>query len=214
LTGVDRYRPADAGVPTDDGRVRSSMDGSYIRRWRQDVTARLDRLLPGFEVRFGYPPDRHTIGGPAGEGEIASLAGVRLPADLLAWYREVRDVSLPDIGNGYFVHEPSLVARSEVTSIRGRFVDDVFVFASDGGGTLFAVGAATGSPVYRLPAGEIVADVYRSDDPLFEVVAENLIGFFDRLRDTVDAFVMTGAAGGWTAAPDISPTRIPSSSHP
>ncbi|MEU5943875.1 hypothetical protein ABZ807_33095 [Micromonospora sp. NPDC047548] len=109
------------------------MDGAYIRRWREDVTACLDRLLPGFEVRFGYPPGRHTIGGPAGEEELASLAGTRLSGDLLEWYGQVREVSLPDIGNGYFIHDPGLVARREVTSIRGRFAAEVIVFASDGG---------------------------------------------------------------------------------
>ncbi|MCZ7428575.1 hypothetical protein O7607_22800 [Micromonospora sp. WMMA1949] len=152
-------------------------------------------MLPGFEVRFGYPPDRHTIGGPAGEEELASLAGTRLPGDLLVWYRHVREVGLPDIGNGYFIHEPGLVAPREVTSIRGRFTADVVVFASDGGGNLSAVGAVTGSPVYRLPAGEIVSGVYRSDDPRFDVVAVNLIGFLDRLRDAVEVFAATGAAG-------------------
>ncbi|MEU5943738.1 SMI1/KNR4 family protein [Micromonospora sp. NPDC047548] len=195
MTGGSRDRSADAGASAGDGRVRLPMDGAYIRRWREDVTARLDRLLPGFEVRFGYPPGRHTIGGPAGEEELASLAGTRLPGDLLAWYRQVREVSLPDIGNGYFIHEPGLVACREVTSIRGRFTEDVVVFASDGGGTLFASGAVTDSPVYRLPAGEIVAGVYRSDDPRIDVVAENLTDFLDRLRDTVEVFAATGAAG-------------------
>ncbi|MEV0430554.1 hypothetical protein [Micromonospora sp. NPDC050495] len=171
------------------------MDEAYIRRWREDVAACLDLLLPGFDVRFGYPPGRHTIGGPAGEEELASLAGTRLPGDLLEWYGHVREVSLPDIGNGYFLHEPGLVARREVTAARGRFTADVVVFASDGGGTLFAVDALTGSPVYRLPAGEIVAGVYRSDDPRFDVVAENLTGFLDRLRDTVEVFATMGVAG-------------------
>ncbi|MFR9780128.1 hypothetical protein ACL02O_29240 [Micromonospora sp. MS34] len=171
------------------------MDGAYIRRWREDVTARLDRLLPGFEVRFGYPPSRHTIGGPAGKGELASVTSTRLPGDLLVWYGQVREVTLPDIGNGYFIHDPGLVACREVTSIRGRFDADVVVFASDGGGALFAVEAVTGSPVYRLPAGEMVAGVYRSDDPRFDVVAGNLTGFLDRLRDAVEVFAATGAAG-------------------
>lgn len=171
------------------------MDVAYIRRWREDVTACRDRLLPGFEVRFGYPPGRHTIGGPAAEEELASLAGTRLSGDLRLWYGQVREVSLPDIGNGYFIHDPGLVARREVTSIRGRFTADVVVFASDGGGTLFAVGAVTGSPVYRLPAGEIVAGVYRSDDPRFDVVATNLTEFLDRIRDTVEVFAATGAPG-------------------
>ncbi|MFE9693702.1 hypothetical protein [Micromonospora sp. NPDC005806] len=171
------------------------MEVAYIRRWREDITACLDRLLPGFEVRFGYPPGRHTIGGPAGEAELASLAGMRPPDDLLAWYRQVREVSLSDVGNGYFLHDPGLILHREVTSIRGRFTADVVVFASDGGGTLFAVEAVTGSPVYRLPAGETVASVYRSDDPRFDVVATNLTGFLDRLRDTVEVFAATGAPG-------------------
>ncbi|MFJ8582909.1 hypothetical protein [Micromonospora sp. NPDC093277] len=48
-------------------------------------------------------------------------------------------MSLPDIGNGYFVHAPGLVACREVTSVRGRFPADVVVFAGDGGGIVFAV---------------------------------------------------------------------------
>ncbi|TYC20177.1 hypothetical protein [Micromonospora sp. MP36] len=168
------------------------MDAAYVRRWREDVNACLDRLLPGFEVCCGYPADRHTVGGPAREEELASLVGMHPPDDLLVWYGQVRDVNLPDIGNGYFLHEPGLVARRDVTSVRGRFTADVVVFASDGGGTLFAVEAVTGSPVYRLPVGEIAAGVYRSEDPRFDVVAENLAGFLDRLRDAVGLFATTG----------------------
>lgn len=54
------------------------------------------------------------------------------------------------------------------------------------GGTLFAVEALTGSPVYRLPAGEIVAGVYRNDGPRIDVMAENLTGILGRLRDAVE----------------------------
>ncbi|MCW3839717.1 hypothetical protein ONA70_06360, partial [Micromonospora yasonensis] len=68
------------------------------------------------------------------------------------------------------------------------------VFASDGGGTLFAVGAVAGAPVYRLPAGEIVAGVHRSDDPRFDVVAGNLTGFLNRLRDAIEGFATIGVA--------------------
>ena len=56
------------------------------------------------------------------------------------------------------------------------------------------MGAGTSSPVYRLPAGEIVAGVYRSDDPRFDIVAEHLTGFLDRLRDTVEGFATMGVA--------------------
>ncbi|WUR62363.1 hypothetical protein OHS32_13630 [Micromonospora chokoriensis] len=170
------------------------MDATYIRRWREDVSACLARLLPGFEVRFGYPAGRHTIGGPAGEEELASLANVCPPGDLLSWYRQVREVSLPDVGNGFFIHDPGLVACREVTSVRGRCAADVVVFASDGGGTLFAMEAVSGSPVYRLPGGEAVAGVYRSDNQRFAVVAEDLAGFLDRQRDAVELFAAAGAA--------------------
>ncbi|MFE9694354.1 hypothetical protein [Micromonospora sp. NPDC005806] len=184
-----------ARAPADDGRIWWAVNVAYIRSWREDVTACLDRLLPGFEVRCGYPPGRHVVGGPAGEEELASLAGMRLSDDLLAWYRQVREVSLPDIGNGYLIHEPGLVACREVTSIRGRFAADVVVFASDGGGTLFAVETVTGAPVYRLPPDEVVAGVYHGGDPRFDVVAENLTSFLDRLRGEIEVFAATGAAG-------------------
>ncbi|MGW2625338.1 hypothetical protein [Micromonospora taraxaci] len=190
MTDSGRDRCADTEASTDGGRI----DVTYIRRWREDVSACLARLLPGFEVRFGYPPGRHAIGGPAGEEELASLANVCPPGDLLAWYRQVREVSLPDVGNGVFIHDPGLVARREVTAVRGRCAADVVVFASDGGGTLFAIEAVSGSPVYRLPAGEVVAGVYRSDNQRFAVVSEDLAGFLNRQRDAVELFVATGAA--------------------
>ncbi|PWU47713.1 hypothetical protein DLE60_08080 [Micromonospora globispora] len=54
--------------------------------------------------------------------------------------------------------------------------------------------AVTGSPVYRLPAGETVAGVYRSDDRRFDLMAENLTGFLNRLRELVETFAATGSA--------------------
>ncbi|MGW0215810.1 hypothetical protein ACWDXH_15600 [Micromonospora chokoriensis] len=190
MTDSGRDGCADTEASADGGRI----DATYIQRWREDVSACLARLLPGFEARFGYPPGRHTIGGPAGEEEVASMANTCPPGDLLAWYREVREVCLPDVGNGFFVHDPGLVARREVTAVRGRCAEEVVVFASDGGGTLFAMEAVSGSPVYRLPAGEVVAGVYRSDNQRFDVVADDLAGFLDRQRDAVEEFVATGTA--------------------
>ena len=59
--------------------------------------------------------------------------------------------------------------------------------------TQVAVGAATGSPVYRLPPGEIVGGVYRSDDLAFDVVADSMAGLLERLRDAVAWFTDSGA---------------------
>jgi hypothetical protein len=89
-------------------------------------------------------------------------------------------VNLPDVGNGLFLHGAARVVDAhearELWRIAGRHQADVIVFASDGGGTLYALASPTGSPVFRLPAGQVVGGVYESGDPWFEIVAASLAG--------------------------------------
>lgn len=169
--------------------------------------------LPG-RVGFAGSPERYVTPAyarrwaaeiaPAAGSSLAELAALvagplrtLMPSDLLRWYRWVREVSLPDVANGYFVHAPDLVTAhalgAGVRRISGRHNDSVVVFGSDGGGTLYALRAPSGTAVYRLPAGLVLAGVYFNDhDPRYAVVAPSLVGFLDLLRDAVRHFTATG----------------------
>jgi hypothetical protein len=68
----------------------------------------------------------------------------------------------------------------------------VIVFVSDGGGILYALASPTGSPVYRLPPGQVIGGVYDSDDPGFSIVSDDLAGFLGRFLQAVERFAATG----------------------
>jgi len=158
--------------------------------WRTAVQAAVDRIMAGFEERYGYPPGSNRIGAPDGRSHPG------LPADLLRLYTVVGYVSLPDVGNGLFVHGAAQVAQAyangEVRRGTGRHEADVIVFGSDGGGTRYALASPTGAPVYRLPPGVIIDGVYESDDPGFSIIAADLAGFLGRLLHAVEQFAETG----------------------
>lgn len=169
--------------------------------WRAEVQTTLRPLLPRFEQTFGYPPGGNELAGPADPADVASLAthdDPRVPDDLLVFYQVIGEVWLPDVGNGYFIHRPDLVlghATGLVRRVTGRHTGAVVVFGSDGGGTLYALAAGSGSPVYRLPPDRIVEGTYASDQDGFRAVAGNLWGFLDQLRDAVQRFAATGEPG-------------------
>jgi hypothetical protein len=153
-----------------------------------------------FERDHGYPCGENTVAGPASLLELSALTVGALrsimPSDLVAWYRQVSQVSLPDVANGYFIHPPGLVVAHAggegIRQITGRHEAQVVVFASDGGGTLYAVRSACGTPVYRLPPGSVVDGVYSSNDPRYDIVASDLAGFLDLLRAAVHSFTQRG----------------------
>ncbi|MFE9046252.1 hypothetical protein ACFYOG_35875 [Streptomyces sp. NPDC007818] len=65
-----------------------------------------------------------------------------IPSDLTTLYWLISEASLPDVGNGYFLHSPATVAEHfreyGPASIAGESI--ALVFAGDGGGHLFAIG--------------------------------------------------------------------------
>jgi hypothetical protein len=173
---------------------------AYARQWRRDVSAVLDQLVPVFEQTYGYPCGRQLVDGPASINELTLLSSgslrTRMPSELLSWYGQVREVSLPDIANGFFLHAPETVAAHAsgegVVRVSGTFESEVVVFGTDGGGTLYALGFPEGATVYRLPPGHLIDGLYTSDNPRFAVIAPHLVGFLDLLRDAVVAFAGTG----------------------
>src|SRR5262245_38333485 len=174
------------------------MDLNEVKAWRTATEDAAAVVVAEFEDRYGFPPGANVVE-DTDKGDAARLAaiGAAIPADLIQLYTVIGGVSLPDVGNGIFVHHPGLVADAytaqELQHITGRHQADVVVFASDGGGTVYALASPTGSPVYRLPPDRVIAGTYESDSPEFDVIATDLASFLARLRHAVESFAETGA---------------------
>ncbi len=172
------------------------MDAEWLSTWRVSVTATVGELLGAFRQRFGFEPGINQLGPAASEQVMTSLAALQpTPAqDLLAFYQNVGEVSLPDVGNGYFIHPPALVRQhaqaGELHRIGSPVDVEVLVFASDGGGALYALPAAEAGPVYRL------RDCAPRDGVAgargVQVVAEDLQAFLQSLKLAVETFTSTG----------------------
>lgn len=98
---------------------------------------------------------------------------ISIPSDLTALYRVICEVSLPDVDSGYFIHSPSMVVGHvrEYGSVQIEGEEPALVFASDGGGHLFAVAGS----------GHIWRSITASWFDDFEVVAAGLQEFLERL---------------------------------
>jgi hypothetical protein len=172
------------------------MDREWLAEWRVSVAVKVDQLLETFRSRFGFEPGLNQLGPPAAEQALASLQTIvpRPAADLINFYRCVGQVSLPDIGNGYFIHPADLVARQAADGEPRRIGPphqlDVLVFGSDGGGALYAVPAAKPGPVYRLRECSIKDGIAIAGD--IQVVAMDYRTFLQHLEIAVETFAATG----------------------
>jgi len=172
------------------------VDREWLGIWRVSVTEMLTELLATFGERFGFDPGANAVRPPAAAEAVASLAALRpAPArDLLTFYENIGEVSLPDVGNGYFIHAPRLVveqARAGNPRRIGPPVDvDVLAFAGDGGGALYALPAAKAGPVYRLRDYVLRDGVAEARD--VQIVAGDLRAFLQRLKLAVETFTSTG----------------------
>ncbi|PWU45051.1 hypothetical protein DLE60_28895 [Micromonospora globispora] len=161
--------------------------------WREDLREAVASAVLDFEDSYGYPPGANTVSGPDTTA-TALIAAVRpaIPAALVELYAAVGAVDLPDIGNGFFLRRASDVAHAhearDLWHVRGCHDADVVVFASDGGGTQYALATPAGSPVYRLPPDLVLDGIYTSEDPRFDVAAPDLSTFLDRLFQAVKMF--------------------------
>lgn len=172
------------------------MDREWLDIWRVSVVASLAELPGTFRQRFGFEPGANAVGPPASREAVASLAALRpAPApDLLAFYESIGEVSLPDVGNGYFIHSPHLVIQhaqaGEPRRIGPPLDVGVLVFASDGGGALYVLPAAQAGPVYRLRDYVLREGVADARD--VQIAADGLQAFLQRLKLAVQTFTSTG----------------------
>ena len=169
------------------------MDSGRLVIWREDLRKAVASAVLDFEDRYGYPPGENSVSGPdTSTAALIAAARPSLPAALVTLYAAVGTVDLPDIGNGFFLHTASHVAHAhkarDLWHVSGRHDADVVVFASDGGGTQYALATPAGSPVYRLPPDLVLNGIYTSEDPRFNVAAPDLSTFLDRLLQAVKTF--------------------------
>jgi hypothetical protein len=172
------------------------MDREWLAEWRASVTAQAGQLLETFQSRFGFEPGVNQLGPPAAEQALASLQAIvpRPAADLIDFYRCIGQVSLPDVGNGYFIHPADLVARQAADGEPRRIGPphelDILVFGSDGGGALYAVPAAKPGPVYRLRECSIKDGIASAGD--IQIIAMDYRTFLQHLESAVETFAATG----------------------
>ncbi|MFC9339682.1 hypothetical protein ACFT0G_10005 [Streptomyces sp. NPDC057020] len=156
--------------------MREWLDWEWVRTWCDQTEPKLGKLMQSFEARHGFPPGKNVIRLTTDESNEATSALVDLtspPSDLTTLYSVIRDVSLPDIDHGYFIHSPALAADHfrGYGSIQVAGDGPALVFASDGGGHLFAV-TGTGR-VWKSTTASWHAD--------FEIAADGIQEFLEHL---------------------------------
>ncbi|WP_143060619.1 DUF6881 domain-containing protein [Amycolatopsis tolypomycina] len=146
--------------------------------WRAaGMNALATQFTASFEERCGYRPDVNRV-------VLATAPAKGFSGELAVLYDVVREVSLPDVGNGYFIHAPEMVLLGiqgdSPTRLIGTVEDSIVVFGSDGGGGLFAL-SMSGRGVYRLADGSFFARGAPYDGGDVTVVAPDIGRFLDFL---------------------------------
>ncbi|WKX68604.1 hypothetical protein [Streptomyces sp. XD-27] len=166
-----------------------TITGESLDSWIAAMSQLSASFTRTFEGKYGYPPGENRVVEATGDSDTKSHLAVLKEAevgDLVAFYSRVAEVSLPDVGSGFFVHAAESVIDGmngdQPTRVAGSADEPIIVFGSDGGGSLFALGASEGL-IYRLTGGTLIGSVYEVEDSGLEVVARNLWGFLQYLRE-------------------------------
>jgi len=161
--------------------------------WKQEIRSAISELEAKSESLLGYSVDpfENEVTDP-GEGTRSGL-----PPALEELYRTVEAVSLPDVGNGYFINPPAYLAEAvsrgmPVQADTDELTGPVVPFGADGGGTFYCLATESGA-VWELPGGELTKQgVYRGGmgDP--RLIATGVEEFLDKLLTATRRFVGTG----------------------
>lgn len=156
------------------------LDAEWVRAWCRQSGVALTELMQSFEVRHGFPPGRNAVTLATEESHKATDALVELtpiPSDLTTMYWVIDEVSLPDVDNGYFIHPPSTVASHfrEYGAIQIDGEEPALVFASDGGGHLFALAGS----------GRVWRSTTSSWSDQFDLAGASLQEFLARLAQRI-----------------------------
>ncbi|MFF4041338.1 hypothetical protein [Streptomyces sp. NPDC001816] len=156
------------------------LEAEWVRGWCEQADAAVTELMRSFEARHGFPPGRNVVGlaTPASHKATGALVELTpIPSDLTTMYWVIDEVSLPDVDSGCFVHPASTVARHfrEYGAIEIEGEEPALVFASDGGGHLFAL--AGSGRVWRSATASWLAQ--------FDLAAAGLKEFFEGLAQRI-----------------------------
>jgi len=164
-----------------------ALDAHWVRTWAADVDAHLRTVLAAFDDYYPFPPGDNEVvlAGPERGAVDALRARPEIAADLVTFYEVVEEVIMSDIGNAFFVHAPEDVAARLAEGPVDVGAGTGVVFASNGGGILYAVGAD----------GRVHRTLVASVDGGFEPVAGDLRGFLAHVRAAVAHFVETKDPG-------------------
>jgi hypothetical protein len=157
-----------------------------VRRWATGIDAAASGMTATFEAAYGYPPGVNEVRWATADDRVDAERYGRdtLASSLMAgFYKIVAEVSLPDVGNGLFIHRASsvLALRDEIGYVFVPYADDPYglVVGSTGGGAQFVVD--WGGCVHRSIGASLDGD--------FEPVADSVEQFLSRLRYAVTEFV-------------------------
>ncbi|MEU4080628.1 hypothetical protein [Streptomyces venezuelae] len=152
------------------------LDAEWLRGWCEQVDTALAKLMASFQAQSGFEPGGNAVVLASEESHRATDALVELtpiPSDLTTMYWVIDEISLPDVENGSFVHPASLVADHfrEYGAVQIDGEEPALVFASDGGGHLFALAGS----------GRIWRSATPSWFDQFDLAAAGLRDFFEEL---------------------------------
>ncbi|MGW0771925.1 hypothetical protein [Streptomyces sp. NPDC002676] len=152
------------------------LDAEWVRSWWEQADAALTKLMQSFLPTHGFPPGHNAVMLATDDSHQATDALVDLtpiPSDLTTLYGVISEAPLPDVDSGYFIHSPTTAAEHfreyGPAPIDGESI--ALVFASDGGGRLFAIGDS--GRVWKSTTASWLDD--------FEVVAGSLQEFLEQL---------------------------------
>ena len=124
-----------------------------------------------------------TFSPPSTQAQLEALAesiGHILPSDVRGFLAVHDSVSAPDIHNGYFIGDSSVLSRSiqrsDFPAVKGAA--SVFAIGSDGGGNAFLTLSSSNGPVWK----------WRHDTGDFLHIADTFLGFLSRVADDFDAY--------------------------
>ncbi|MET9615487.1 hypothetical protein [Kitasatospora indigofera] len=156
------------------------LDAEWVRLWWQQADAALTTLMESFLPTHGFPPGHNAVMLATAASHQATSALVDLtpiPSDLTTLYWVISEASLPDVDSGYFIHSPATVAghlrEYGPVPIDGEWI--ALVFASDGGGRLFAIG----------DSGQVWKSTTASWSDDFDIAAASLQEFLEQIGQRI-----------------------------
>jgi hypothetical protein len=162
----------------------------------EEITRKLTRL-EGIDV--GYPIGQNMLRAPCKDDSLIFLKPDLCEQSSFSVFYELCDgVSLPDLGNGLFIHsrKQNLTSRSRGLPVRLKVGAAIFTFGSDGGGGLFAAHEMVDDcRILHLPVGTVINGEFDNTRYPISIVAPSFAQFLCRIVEDLDAFI--DQRSGW-----------------